>query len=101
MRSLNKHEQLAHDGDFIVCILGNLQTSEFELLDPAQLAVADTARTLTRRGFQYVGTVGMVNGAPRTALDEPLDDATISTLSSAYVRHVTARAGLGRSRCDA
>jgi hypothetical protein len=86
----DKFEAIAGYAAHPVCILGNLQTSDFELMDvrdPEPLS-EDTIHEIRRRGLRFIGAVGIVEGKPRTALDEPLDEATKFALSMAYLQFV-------------
>lgn len=85
MQKLDKFEAIAHDAQFPVCILGNPQTSEYALID---LEKPLPKTLLDERGMYFIGAIGIVDGAPRVALNEPLEDATISRLSQAYLRHI-------------
>jgi hypothetical protein len=89
----DKHEQIAHDAEFVVCILGNPETSDFELIDISHAPLPEHLRTPMReRGFRFLGTVGLLEGVPRTALEEPLSPEITSALAQAYIRHVEAAA---------
>jgi hypothetical protein len=70
-----------------VAILGNPETSDFELIDLAP-GPLHNPHNLHERGMFFVGVMGIVRGFPRTALDTPLDDATTTALAQAFVRHV-------------
>ena len=78
---------------FPVAVLGNSQTSDFELIDlgpsgPLPLS-ADLAFQMRSRGLYFIGTVCLDNGVPRSALEHPLDAVSVQALSAAYIRHVS------------
>ncbi len=90
MRILDKFEYIAAHASYACCILGNLQTSDFELLDFGQLPLAKhTEQELfSERGMRFIGIMGLVDGVSRVALSEPLDDPTAKALSLAFVQRV-------------
>lgn len=81
-------EQLISDSQISAFILGNFSTREFVLVDTALWPVPDC---LPGRGFVFVGTTGIVNGAPRTAFAVELDDAAMSAIAMAWVQYLAAR----------
>jgi hypothetical protein len=87
----DKFEAIAGYAAHPVCILGNLQTSDFELVDVSESAPLseEAENEIRRRGLHFIGALGIVKGKPRTALDEPLDEATIFAISAAYFQYVT------------
>jgi hypothetical protein len=87
MRQYDKFEQLALDAQLSVVILGNPETSDFEMVSVAPGPLPDE-RNIRARGMRFVGVVGLVHGVPRSALDEPLDAATTSALAQAYLRFI-------------
>lgn len=81
-------EQIISDSQISAFILGNFTTREFVLVDTALWPVPDC---LQGRGFVFVGTTGIVNGAPRTAFAVELDDASLSAIAMAWVQYLAAR----------
>jgi hypothetical protein len=89
---LDKFEQIAAAGKLTVCVLGNLQTEDFELfpVDAPRFNefVEERQAELIEKGFSFLGVCGLVNGAPRSAFSEPLGRVMASQLSQAYLRLV-------------
>ena len=88
----DKFEQLVFDAQLSVAILGNPETADFELVDlstPGPLSEDQLSRA---RRMHFVGVFAIVGCIPRTALALPLDDATYTALSAAFVRHIEVRA---------
>jgi len=89
---LDKFEQIATYADYVVCILGNPLTSDFELVDMSVdlgVSMPEAAILSARqRGLYFVGVAGLAQGVPQTALAVPLDAATITALAAAYIRHI-------------
>lgn len=84
----DKFEMVVRYATHPVCLLGNVETSDFELVDlDAELLSEDAQRELRERGLYFIGAMGILNGAPCTALAEPLDEGTILALSAAYVQY--------------
>jgi hypothetical protein len=85
----NKFELIAGFGQCPVVILGNLRSSDFELVDLSEPPMSeDVERDLSRRGMCFVGVIGIVEGAAKVALAEPLDAITVTALSGAFVQRV-------------
>jgi hypothetical protein len=85
----DKFEQLAFDAELSVAILGNPETSDFELLDVSRLPLSEDQRSrISERGMCFVGVMGIVRGFPRVALDTPLDEPTTTALAQAFIRHI-------------
>jgi hypothetical protein len=84
----NKFEKLVWDAQLAVCILGNPQTSDFILIDLTAPLRDMRSEISAQRGLYFLGAAGIIQGAPRTALAEPLDNAAVDALAGAYVRHV-------------
>jgi hypothetical protein len=83
---LDKFEQLVFDAQLAVAILGDLETSDFELFDVSRLPLSEDQLSRASR-MRFVGVIGIVESVPRIALDEPLDAATTTALLQAFVRH--------------
>ncbi len=92
MRVLDKEEQLVWDAQLSVCIMGNGDGTEFELLNngPEPALTDEFLADLKSRGLEYLGVIGIVDGRVRVALAEPLDADVITLLSAAFVRHAMA-----------
>jgi hypothetical protein len=87
----DEFQTIAAYGQPAVCILGNPATSEFLLVDlaPGPLP-ADLRQTADAHGLYFIGAAGLVHGAPRTALAEPLDNATVDALAQAVIAFIMA-----------
>jgi hypothetical protein len=84
----DKFQILATQGELAVCILANDNLTDIELLN-VSLPEPDEqrAREFDLRGLKFIGMAAIVKGQPRTALEVPLDPATIARLSSAFVAY--------------
>jgi len=90
-QAFNKHEVIAGFAKYPVIVLGNMQTADFELVRLDNQPLSEASRIdYTARSLAYIGTIGILNGHPRTALYEPLDADVIAALAAEYVRLVTA-----------
>jgi hypothetical protein len=78
---MTKFEELVSKAQYALCVVGNPQLSEYELLD---FPLPDEAE-LIERGMVFVGILALVEWTPRSAIAIPLDDATIARLSDAFV----------------
>jgi hypothetical protein len=84
---LDKFQQLAWDATYAVCILGNPEASDFELVELGTTPLTEEhRRRLSERGMGFVGVFGIVNGVPHVALAVPLDERATSALSQALVQ---------------
>jgi hypothetical protein len=88
----DKFQTIAAYGQPAVCILGNPETSEFLLIDlaPGPLP-ADLRQTADARGLYFIGAAGLVQGGPRAAFAEPLDNASVDALALAFLAHIGAQ----------
>ena len=89
-----RQSALLRDAQLAVCILGDDSLSDFALVS------ADDFES-PPEGFRLIGVVGIVQGAPRSALSEPLDPETTRALSAACVHYIVQalerRAGVASS----
>jgi len=85
MGTLDKFEQIAADAEYAVVILANLDTDDLQLVDFLQPVPADT---YAGRGLSFIGCIGLVNGAPRVALDVELDAENIRQITRAFLAHL-------------
>ena len=81
-------EQLISDAQISAFIVGNFDTREFLLVDTS---LWPPPACIYGRGFVFVGTVGIVNGAPRSAFAVEIDDAAVSAIAMEWVRYLAAR----------
>lgn len=86
-KRLDKFEKLASEASFMLILLANESTGDWVLLSPEPVP-ADMDRTYKERGLCFAGVLGVVAGKPRTALDMPLDDATITAITQEFCRRV-------------
>ena len=92
---LDKHNAIAANAAAPITILGNVETSDFELVDLRTWQRTEAADAdVMRRRLGYLGIAGVVNGKPECALAEELDVGTISLLASAVAHHLSATAGV-------
>jgi hypothetical protein len=83
---MDKFEQLAWDATYSAGLLGN--GTEFELVDIPLKSLSEQLIKWQSKNFGFIGIIGIVNGRPKVALALPLDDATISALSAAFVQRI-------------
>jgi hypothetical protein len=76
-----RQSALLRDAQLAVCILGNESLTDFALVSAEDFAAPPG-------GLRLVGVVGIVQGTPRSALSEPLDERTTSALSAACVAYI-------------
>lgn len=82
----DKADFIALYGKAVAVVLGNSAHSDFELVDVNSVPLPDDiAANLHARGLGYVGTLGLVGGKFRSGFAVPLDAATLSALSQAYL----------------
>ncbi len=90
--TLDKFQRIAWDGQSAAAILGN--GSEFQLVDVSDanaIPSEEQRQKLLRRGFCFVGVVGLIEGSTIFALAEPLDETSTAVLSQAYVAFIEQR----------
>lgn len=80
---MDKFQKIAFESQLAAVILGN--GTEFELVALTGLLSEERTRELQARKFSFVGIVGLIEGRPRTALAEPLDELSSVALAQAYV----------------
>jgi hypothetical protein len=91
---LDRFELLASYGKFTVAVMGNPQTSDFELVDlddAEKIAQVKADGAFVSRGLRFIGAFAILDGLPRAAFAEFLDDATIDTLAWSYAQHYKSR----------
>jgi hypothetical protein len=86
---MNRLEQLALEAEVSACILGNLTTRDFALVDLH--APGPIPECLHGRGLGVIGVTGIVGGVPRTALAVELDDVALSAIAQVWLRYLSAR----------
>jgi hypothetical protein len=91
--NLDRYELVALYGRLPVVIFGNTSSGDFELvdLDATPDKLPEVKAAIEARGLEFLGTVAILDGQPRSALADPLDTPTIEALAEAYNRHVDAR----------
>lgn len=82
---MDRFEQIVARAQLAVCVCGSAASFELEAITPC---TAERFRAIVaeRRGF--LGVAAIVDGSPRTALNEPLDDAEIHIIAQAFSEHV-------------
>ena len=88
----DKFEQLVFDAELAVAVLGNPETADFELVDLSTPGPLSEDQLRRARRMSFVGVLAIVKCIPRTAFDTPLDDAALTALGEAFVRHIEVRA---------
>ena len=84
MKTYDHFEQIVGFAAFPVAIVGNLESENFELIDIIpEPPSADVTQRLSERGMSFIAAIGIVEGAPGTALAEPLDAITATALRQA------------------
>lgn len=87
---MDRLEQIAATAQVCALILGNVETGDFALLP---LTGASLTRPYLERVFwsprrlRICGVTGLVNGCPRTALSEPLEDEDIRGLAQLFTEY--------------
>jgi hypothetical protein len=82
----DKFEQVAASAEYAVLVVGNLATSEFELLELWQLPADDGS--YTARGLSFLGIIGIVHGQPQVALQEPLEERAMLPVSEMFCKRI-------------
>jgi hypothetical protein len=90
MGIMDKIEKLVAESEHPVAVLGNLESTAFELV-PVDTLSESASRTLYSRGLGFLGVIGLVNGQFRTALEVELSPSTSQAIVHAFVQHMTAR----------
>jgi hypothetical protein len=85
---LNKFQQIACEAKPAFGVLANDQNTDFLLValddSPVDDSVSEAARL---RGLGFTGAIGLVNGVPRIALAEPLEDEAVSRLVAVFLAY--------------
>ncbi len=90
---MNKFEKLEAEADFHVGFLGNVASGDYEVVDLGPTSSQPTEEVLRNRrerGLYFIGSAGMVQGCPQTALEEPYGPEVTEILAKAYVKHLEA-----------
>jgi hypothetical protein len=79
---MDRFEQLVTEAPSGACwiMLGNVERKDFEVFPVLKALSDETVRDYRARGFAFIGACGIVNGAPRTCLELPLDDESAEAL---------------------
>ncbi|MGO9937927.1 MAG: hypothetical protein ACLPH3_09680 [Terracidiphilus sp.] len=83
----DRYEKIAGFAEYPVGVVGNPQTFDFEIVD-LRGGVTEW-RDTTGRCAYWLGTIGTVNGQPRSELAEPLDAVATAYVGQLYAAHVT------------
>ena len=82
---MDKFEQLISEAQFAVCILANLDTSDFELVDLDGKELPSTQQ-FSARALQFGGVMAVVDGLPRVVYAEPFDEEMCRALVDAFIQ---------------
>jgi len=98
MRHLDPSEQIATGAQAACCVLGNIQTGDFALVDLASLPVPDeTAAEFHARGLGFLATIGIVDGKFVSAFAVPVSDQLAALLFQDFsvflLKKFTAKSG--------
>lgn len=94
---MDKFDQILEHAKLPVYILSNGSDLRLEDFDGEPMS-ADVQKDLLARGFCFLGCMGILEGKPKAALANPVDPATSSLLSQAYVRFVVDRVNRHRQQ---
>ena len=88
----DKFETLAMKSQLCVAVLLNPDATDFEFLpvNPHPLSdseIGERKARWTGRDLHFAGAIGIIDGYCKVALDGPLDNATVSRLSAAFVAY--------------
>jgi hypothetical protein len=89
---MDKFDALVGDAQLCVAVLANQDVTDIELLPLkgvpyAGYTVEGLKQQFAGRDLRFLGTVGLVNGVPHTALAEPLDTFRIAALFAAFATY--------------
>jgi hypothetical protein len=89
---MDKFDILATEASIAVSVLGNADVTDIELIRLGTNGlgterVAELARLWAFRGLHFVGTIGIVDGKPRAAFAEALDERRMSALAQAFIAY--------------
>jgi hypothetical protein len=86
---MDKFDALIGESQLCVVLLTNLDYTDFEFVrvkppmnDAAQ---RELLAGLAGRALYFTGNIGLVNGEPRTALEQPIDSHILDALARAFV----------------
>lgn len=83
---MDKFDQFIESTQHVSCIVGNPATRDYVLLPLAEPFTEEKKRIAQLRGWRWFGLLGYLNGAPRVALDESLDEAALTMLAKELQR---------------
>lgn len=84
MRQLDPSEQIATGAQAVCCVLGNIQTGDFALVDLALVVPDETAAGFHARGLGFVATFGVVDGKFVSSFEVPVSDQLAALLFQDY-----------------
>jgi hypothetical protein len=87
---MDKIEKFVAESEYTVALLGNPESTAFELV-PIDTLSESESRALSARGLGFLGVIGLVDGQFRTALEVEQSVSTSQALARAFVQHITAR----------
>lgn len=85
METVDKFEQLAGEAQYAAVILSNPSLADFQLIDlDFAESCQDRRQRLHDAGYQFFGCMGLVNGVPKIAISEPLDQHATAAIRQAF-----------------
>lgn len=98
MWQLDQHEEIALCAQAVCCVLGNIPTGDFALVDPTLLPLPEeTAAEFHARGLGFVATFGVVEGKFVSAFAVPVSAQLAALLFQDYsvflLKKFTAKSG--------
>lgn len=88
----DKFEAIAATAQPAVCILANATATDWMLIGMDGLPLdGESVRDLNRRGLVFAGILGMVEGAPKLALDRIIPDAIVDSMSQLFFGYFVRR----------
>ena len=87
----DRFETLAATASCAVCIFATPQGTDFALVGLDAAGDAGVMCDINARGLGFAGVIGLVDGAQRTELAEPLGDGVVDRMSALFVGYFVPR----------
>lgn len=87
---MDRFERIAGYGQFPAVIVGNPSSFDYEVV-PIDAEAPWPWHDLTGRDQRFLGTIGILEGAPKAELAERLDGMATQYISALYCAHVAGR----------
>jgi hypothetical protein len=92
MQIKDRHDFIAAYGQHAVCILGNVENRDYEVLDLAAGPLGpEYHANFAERGLGYIGVFALIEGQFRYAYAVPLDADVTIALAENYARFVLSK----------